>query len=76
MKKPCTCPHRQKKGYYCRHKKWIKSEFAMGGYKKPKKCLCGHFASKHYVSDVDVSRGKVFCGADNCHNWDRCDIKL
>lgn len=43
---------------------------------KPKKgpCSCGHAASNHYISDVSVSKGKVFCSADNCTGWQHCNI--
>lgn len=41
-----------------------------------KKCSCGHTAKDHYISDVDISRGKVFCGKDNCTGWNRCDIDI
>jgi hypothetical protein len=42
---------------------------------KKVKCSCGHSAEYHYISDADVSKGKVICHKDNCHGWDRCDLK-
>lgn len=44
---------------------------------KPKKgkCSCGHAPQNHYVSDADVSKGKVFCSADNCTGWQQCNLK-
>lgn len=41
-----------------------------------KKCKeCGHTAKHHYVSDAEVSKGRVICSKDNCTAWNRCDQK-
>lgn len=42
---------------------------------KKKKCSCGHVADYHYISDLKVSLGKVFCGKDNCSGWRNCNLE-
>lgn len=43
-------------------------------YQGRRKCSCGHLVKDHYISDAEVSKGKVFCGKDNCTGWNMCDL--